>query len=135
MGTDQRAYLTATREIEMPTLDYRSLARAYVEASCAHDPDAIRLMLAESATYRSSNVGYYERRDPIMEMMTGFYASFPDVVWTVDEYRLTAEGVVAFDFVMCGTHHETGERLEKQGRETIEFQADGLIRHIEVDTK
>ena len=90
-------------------------------------------MLAESATYRSSNVGYHTGRDALVDMMAGFYATYPDVHWTVEEYQPTAALVVAFDFVMRGTHHETNELLEKRGRETIEFETGGLICHIEVD--
>mgnify|MGYP002725900510 CR=1 FL=1 len=71
-------------------------------------------------------------REAIEEMMTGFFSRFPDVQWSVEEYRQDADGSVLFDFAMNATSAETGEKVSRAGRERIFFGNDGLITHVEV---
>lgn len=57
-------------------------------------------MFEPAATYHSSNVGDFENRASILEMMSGFFTRFPDVSWKVLEYDCAGESSVAFNFVL-----------------------------------
>jgi ketosteroid isomerase-like protein len=109
-----------------------ALAQAYVALSNAHRVDLILGMLADPVTYLSANVGRFEGGDAIGEMMTGFFARFPDVAWEIEEYRCAGDGTVAFSFAMTATDADTGESIERAGLETIAFTDEGFISRIEV---
>ena len=108
------------------------LAKAYVALSNAHRLDYILPMFADEAIYHSSYVGEFKGRNAIGEMMADFFSRFPDVRWSVQEYRHTGIGVVGFEFVMTATEALTGNRIERQGPEEIEFSDDGSINRLEV---
>jgi hypothetical protein len=114
---------------------YIEQAKAYVEYSNAHDVERIAPMLAAAATYHSSNVGKFETRASILEMMTGFFTRFPDVTWSVLEYVHDDESSVYFDFVLTALDTQTGETIERRGHERIDFTPSGLIEHIEVGSR
>lgn len=109
------------------------LARLYVERSNRHVLDEVFPMFDPEATYRSSQLGLFEGLDQIREMMTGFFANFPDVHWTVDAYRADAHDTVSFEFTMRARNAETGQAVARRGLETITFTEEGLIRHVEVE--
>ncbi|MEM1199165.1 MAG: nuclear transport factor 2 family protein, partial [Pseudomonadota bacterium] len=109
------------------TLDLVSKASAYVAASNARDVRAIEPMLHKDCRYISTGVGEYTGRTEILSMMTGFFASNPDVHWTVADYILEPERCVVFEFVvsLAGQH--------SNGTERIWFSEDGVITCIKVD--
>ncbi len=109
------------------------LAKLYVERSNRHLLDEVFPMFDPEATYRSSQFGLFEGLDQIREMMAGFFATFPDVHWTVDAYRADSDDTVSFEFTMKASNAETGQPVERRGLETISFTENGLIRHIEVE--
>ena len=109
------------------------LARLYVEQSNRHVLDDVFPLFDPEATYRSSQFGLFEGLDQIRDMMTGFFATFPDVHWTVDDYRAESDDSASFEFTMQASHAETGQPVERRGLETITFTEEGLIRHIEVE--
>ena len=109
------------------------LAKRYVERSNSHELDDVFPLFDPEATYRSSQFGLFEGLDQIREMMTGFFTTFPDVHWTVDAYGQKTDDTASFEFTMRATHAETGQSVERWGRETIRFTEEGLIRHIEVE--
>ncbi len=109
------------------------LARLYVERSNRHELDVVFPMFDANATYRSSQFGLFEGLDQIREMMTGFFTNFPDVHWTVDDYRADSDDTASFDFTMRATNAETGQAVARRGLETITFTSDGRIRHVEVE--
>ena len=111
------------------------LAKAYVALSNAHRLEFILPMFADKAVYHSSYVGEFKGRSAIGEMMADFFSRFPDVHWNVLEYRCSREKVVGFEFVMTATESRTGDRLERQGLEEIEFTDEGLISRLEVKTQ
>ena len=113
--------------------EYIELAKAYVALSNAHALEFVFPMFVESAIYQSSSVGSYNGRADIENMMTGFFASFPDVHWLVTEYRFVSEGRVEFNFVMTATQAESGESIKREGLETIQFNEDGFIGSIRVE--
>lgn len=108
------------------------LARRYVDASNAHDLERIRAMFADDAVYVSSRVGTCEGVEAIIGMMEGFFARFPDVNWTVDEYRQDDAGAVIFGFIMTATAVADNEAIEVRGVETITFDPAGRIVQVEV---
>ena len=110
------------------------LAKAYVALSNAHALRFIFPMFVESGIYQSSSVGSYHGRSDIENMMTGFFAGFPDVFWQVPEYRYVNERLVEFDFVMTATNAQSGEQIERKGLESIQFSDDGFISRIQVET-
>ena len=109
------------------------LARVYVERSNRHVLDEVFPMFDPDATYRSSQFGLFESLDQIRDMMTGFFATFPDVHWTVDAYRADSDDTASFEFTMRASNAETGQYVERRGLEKITFTEDGLIRHVEVE--
>ena len=110
------------------------LAKAYVALSNAHRLEFILHMFADKAVYRSSYVGEFKGRNAIGEMMADFFSRFPDVRWSVQEYRYTGKGIVGFEFVMTATEASTGNQIERQGLEEIEFTDEGLISRLNVKT-
>jgi hypothetical protein len=110
------------------------LAKAYVALSNAHALKFIFPMFVESSIYQSSSVGSYHGRSDIENMMTGFFAGFPDVFWQVPEFHYANGGLVEFKFVMTATNAQSGELIERNGLETIQFTDDGFISRIQVDT-
>lgn len=95
------------------------LVKAYVALSNAHALQYVFPMFVEFAIYQSSSVGSYNGRADIENMMTGFFASFPNVFWQVPEFRYANEGLVEFEFVMTATNAQSGESIGRKGLETI----------------
>ncbi len=109
------------------------LARLYVKRSNRHVLDEVFSLFDPAATYRSSQFGLFEGLDQIRDMMTGFFTTFPDVHWTVNDYRADSDDTVSFEFTMRASHAETGQPVERRGLETITLTKEGLIRHVEVE--
>jgi hypothetical protein len=108
--------------------DLIARARAYVDASNAHDLDRIAPMFIGAADYASSRVGTFSGIDDIIDMMRGFFAQYPDAQWrTVNWHTLDDRGV-EFDFVL------TAGGTDRPGTERIFFDGAALIRRIEVET-
>lgn len=108
------------------------LARRYVDASNEHDLGRIRAMFADDAVYVSSRVGAHEGVEAIIGMMVEFFARFPDVHWTVGEYRQDDTGAVVFDFIMTASAGADDQTVEVRGVETIAFDSAGRIVRIDV---
>lgn len=107
-------------------------AERYLALSNAHALEDIFAMFEPGATYRSSQFGAFAGIETIKEMMTSFFTRFPDTHWEVGEYVPTDDHAVEFDFIMRAHEKDSGEAVERHGRERIEFSPGGRIRHIEV---
>lgn len=118
----------------MKPLEQIELAKTYVALSNAHSLDFILPIFSESANYQSSSVGQFTGRKAIGEMMGEFFKRFPNVRWQVASYRLATENLVEFDFIMTANEAESEDRIERRGLEQIEFNDDGLIVKISVNT-
>jgi hypothetical protein len=57
---------------------------------------------------------------------------YPDVFWLTENFRYD-NGRVTFDFGLQATAADSGEHLQRQGVEHIEFDRHGLIRRLEVN--
>lgn len=102
------------------------IAKAYVAASNAHDVNTIEAMLSADCVYESSGVGNHSRRDTILEMMRGFFAANPGVLWDTRNWALDGADTAVFDFTI------TLASGASEGREWISVNSDGLISHIKV---
>ena len=107
-------------------------AREYVRLSNAHDAGGIGEMLAEEAGYRSVRAGEYSGRDAILSMMRAFFSQYPDVAWTVESFSAEGPGRVTFFYEIRGTAAGTGVLLAGGGMESLEFDPEGRILHVEV---
>jgi len=110
------------------------LAKAYVALSNAHRLVLIVPMFVDQAVYYSSYVGEFRGRIAIEEMMADFFSRFPDVHWKVPEYRRVAKGVVEFPFLMSATELQSGNRIEREGLERVEYSDNNLISRLEVNS-
>ncbi len=108
------------------------LAKDYVAQSNAHDLSRILRMFHDTATYASPHVGRFSGREEIGEMMKEFFGAYPDVEWEVAGYHEIGDAIVEFEFLMRATEAATGDRIERDGIERIEFTESGLISHIAI---
>ncbi len=115
----------------MTEIETIELARAYVALSNAHRVELIAPMFSATAVYTSSAVGEFTGSDEIEKMMRGFFTSYPDVFWLTENYRFE-NNRVTFDFSMQANATSSGEHLQRQGIERIEFDESGLIKKLEV---
>ena len=109
------------------------LAKAYVALSNAHRIELILPMFAPEAVYSSSAVGKFSGPLEISNMMQAFFRKYPDVYWLAENYRYNNHRVT-FDFSMQATAADSGEHLQRQGIERIEFDRYGMIKILEVNT-
>lgn len=109
------------------------IARLYFEFSNQKNLEAIGLLLTNTTTYSSQNVGVFLGVEQIMEMKKTFYKGFTEMNWDVKSVEETREGIVLFDFIFTGTSAD-GERIERPGLEYV-IVKDGKIQHIEVRNK
>jgi hypothetical protein len=65
-------------------------------------------------------------------MMRAFFARYPDVCWQCENYRCTSNQV-SFDFSLQASDAQSGEQLRRSGIETIEYNAEGRIKKLEVN--
>jgi hypothetical protein len=116
----------------MNALEQIEFAKAYVALSNAHRLDLILPLLTETAVYQSVVVGDFIGCSAIRQMMADFFARFPDVYWTVTEYRSVDEQTVELTFAMSATAAATGQAVQRQARETLEFTNAGFIARVMV---
>jgi hypothetical protein len=104
-----------------------TIAKAYVDASNAHDVDRIATLLDPDVAYRSSGVGAHDGAEKILAMNRTFFGDYPDVTWEPRNWRQIDDGGVEFDFTITlgGQSHRGVERV---------FVNDaGLITRVEVE--
>ena len=116
----------------MGTDTHIDLAKDYVARSNAHDLSRILRMFHDTATYTSPHVGQFSSREEIGEMMKEFFGAYPDVAWEAVGYYKISDAIVEFEFLMRATEAATGDRIERDGIERIEFTDSGLISHIAI---
>lgn len=116
----------------MTDLESIELAKAYVALSNAHRIELILPMFAAEAVYTSSAVGEFVGPIAIGDMMQGFFKNYPDVFWLAENYRFDNHRVT-FDFGLQATAVNSGEHLQRQGIERIEFDRHGLIKKLVVN--
>ena len=107
-----------------------SIAKEYFRLSNERDLNAIANMFAEDATYSSDNRGLYFGREDIMQMVQGFFGSFPELGWEIDASEEKTEHIVEIAFTFTG-RDKHGQAVSRQGLESLVIQGD-KIRHVDV---
>jgi hypothetical protein len=107
------------------------LARAYVALSNSHRTELIVPLFADDAVYSSSAVGEFHGAAAIGDMMRGFFKRYPDVFWSCENFKYSANRV-SFDFSLQAHDAESGGRLQRGGIERIAYDDRGLIKKLEV---
>jgi len=110
-----------------------TLTQRYLALSNAHSLPEIVGMFSATATYRSVGVGSFAGRASIESMMTAFFRSRPDIHWRASNYAEdAAKRAVSFDFFATHTQDD-GEVVRRTGHETLRFNEQGEIEHVEVE--
>ncbi len=112
--------------------EFIELAKAYVALSNAHALNLISNMFTDNAKYQSTRVGELSGKAEIGTMMGQFFTRYPDVFWSVNQYRYMAKGRIEFDFTLVANDAESGQLIESKGIEGIQFNHAGLIELIQV---
>jgi len=89
-------------------------------------------MFDKNAIYFSAYVGEFKGRDKIANMMSEFFARFPDVNWNVEQYQYKGDRTVGFNFVMTATDLKSGEAIKRSAYEQLKFSSQGYIEYLEV---
>jgi hypothetical protein len=110
------------------------LARRYVELSNAARLDEALAMFRDDARYESSQVGAFEGRPAIEEMMRAFFDRYERPTWSVDSYTLVDDDTVEFAFTMTARAAD-GVAIERQGVERIAFDDEGRVFRVWVDVR
>ena len=119
----------------MTEIEATELARAYVALSNAHRVDLIGPMFADDAVYYSSAVGEYQGVESISDMMQAFFARYPDVFWLSEDFRYASNRVsFSFSFSLQAIDAQSGNSLQRRGIEHIDFDPQGRIKRLEVQT-
>jgi len=114
-----------------PPVDRIAVARAYLEASNAHDLEAAGALLHRDCLYDSTAVGTHRGRGAVLAMMRDFFAAVPDAHWEAGDPALDGAGAVEVAIRLSGN---TGEGpLDSAGRERLEIGLDGLLRAVRVE--
>jgi len=115
----------------MTEIEALELSRAYVALSNAHRVELILPLFSNDAVYTSSALGEFAGPGAIGEMMQEFFNAYPDAFWLAENYRFD-KNRVTFDFSLQANAATSGEHLQRQGIERIEFDDRGLISRLEV---
>lgn len=116
------------------TIDPLALLQRYHEALNAYDERMVKAMFAEDAVYVSRGVnGRVAGRDAIIAAFSAYFREHPDQRAADDTVTLVAPDTVRAQWRLEATARSTGGRVTRQGTETVTFDANGLIRHVEVD--
>ena len=112
-------------------VDRVALAHAYLDASNAHDLEAITALLHRDCLYESSAVGSYRGRGAVLAMMREFFSAVPDARWESGDPALDGAGAVEFPFRLSG--NSTEGPVDSAGRERLVIGLDGLLRAVRVE--
>ncbi|OWV85123.1 nuclear transport factor 2 family protein [Rhizobium sp. R693] len=98
----------------------------------ALDFDTIENYFAEDATYVSNGVGSLSGRADIMVAFHKYFDDYPDqtAMDTLVENVSPKAGRAVWS--VRATHSKTGNPLVREGEETITFNEDGRVTHVEV---
>lgn len=98
----------------------------------ALDFETIENCFAQDATYVSNGVGNLAGRHAIMTAFRKYFDNYPDqtAVDTLIEKVSPNAGRAVWS--VRATHSRSGKPLIREGEETITFDAEGRITHVEV---
>jgi ketosteroid isomerase-like protein len=98
----------------------------------AIDFAAIEAYFAEHATYVSRGVGSLSGRCEIMEAFRKYFDDYPDQTSLSTLIEKVGPNAGRAVWSVRATHSKTGKPLVREGEETITFDEDGRVTHVEV---
>lgn len=115
------------------SLDLLALTSRYHEALNAYDEATVKAMFAPGAVYISKGVnGRIEGRDAILAAFTAYFREHPDQHAEDEGVEILSPTRVRFAWRLEATSASTGRRVTRRGVETVTYDAEGLISHVEV---
>ena len=108
------------------------ILRRWHEAINALDFDAIEAFFADDTTYGSRKVGALRGRAQIMKAFRDYFAEYPDQVAMDDSFEKVGPNAAKSTWHLTATSATTGEKLIRQGEETIYLNAEGKIERVDV---
>lgn len=105
----------------------------YHAALDAQDLKTVATWLAPDARYVSVGLGDVIGRDAIIAAMEKYFANSPDHQAFDDAVRTVSPLVAESEWRLKATNKVTGAVVERRGRETVTFTADGKIINISVE--
>ena len=102
------------------------MAQRYAEAWSSHDPAAVTAHYDVNGRIAINDGDPIVGRTAIAEMVSGFYAGFPDIVVKLDKVR-TAGNNALFLWTLEGTSSETGNFVRVSGWEAWRLSDDAKI--------
>ena len=96
------------------------MAENYAKAWCSLSPKAVASFYAPDGQIIINRGDPIKGRDAIMEMVSGFYTEFPDLVVLCDEVRTSGDPAI-FIWTLEGHHSETKNYVKVGGWEEWEL--------------
>ena len=118
------------------SIDPVALVERYHAALNAYHAAEVAAMFAPQAVYVSPGIkGRIEGRDAIIAAFSAYFAEHPDQ--RADDEQITRVGPHEARAVwrLQATARSTGQRVTRQGIETVRFDPDGLILGVEVEDR
>lgn len=110
-------------------MDPIDVVQQYFDAWNAHDPSAVIATFAPGGTYSDPTVAGLTG-DAIGRMIQRLIDMFPDLAFDVGSKGALGPDLVAAEWVMNGTHQETGGRVALPGSDFIRVE-NGKIRSVQ----
>ncbi|WEZ84118.1 nuclear transport factor 2 family protein [Rhizobium sp. 32-5/1] len=114
------------------TYDPAELLIRYHDAINALDFAAIEAFFVDNATYSSGKIGAVEGKAVILSGFRRYFDEYPDQVARDSLVETVSRNAARAVWHLEATSTITGERLVRDGEETITFDADGRILKVEV---
>ena len=115
------------------TIDPVALLKRYHAALNDYDERTVKAMFAADAIYVSPGVkGRIVGREAIIAAFTAYFAEHPDQTAIDEVVTRVAPDAVKSVWKLEATARSTGKRVTRRGTQTVTFNADGLIAHVEV---
>lgn len=105
----------------------KALSSRFTDLFNTGDREAAANLLAPQVIFHGGSAGEFTTRDELLDMISGYRATFPDTVSTVDDQIAEGDRVVT-RWTATGTG-PNGKRFELHGI-TIERIADGQIAEV-----
>lgn len=100
--------------------EIKTMAENYAKAWCSLSPKAVASFYAPDGQIIINRGDPIKGRDAIMEMVSGFYTEFPDLVVLCDEVRTSGDHAI-FIWTLEGHHSETKNYVKVGGWEEWEL--------------
>ena len=103
------------------------MAKNYAKAWCSLSPEAVASFYAPDGQITINKGDAIKGRDAIMEMVSGFYVEFPDLVVRCDEVRTSGDHAI-FIWTLEGHHSETKNYVQVGGWEEWELDENTQVK-------